>query len=112
MRIIIACASRNTKPFMVDLRCSEPAMSESVCQLRFRLSLITLAPGVARIFVPRRLDRDCSRAAEGRHLKVTLSGDRRMKVSAKELRTRTRELLECVARGEEVTVTYRGKARA
>jgi len=35
-----------------------------------------------------------------------------MKVSAKELRTRTRELLECVARGEEVTVTYRGKARA
>ena len=35
-----------------------------------------------------------------------------MKVSAKELRSRTRELLECVARGEEVTVTYRGKPRA
>ncbi len=35
-----------------------------------------------------------------------------MKVSAKELRTRTRQLLEAVERGEEVVITYRGKARA
>ena len=35
-----------------------------------------------------------------------------MKVSAKDLRTRTRQLLEAVERGEEVIITYRGKARA
>lgn len=35
-----------------------------------------------------------------------------MKVSAKDLRTRTRQLLEAVERGEEVVITYRGKARA
>ena len=35
-----------------------------------------------------------------------------MKVSAKELRTRTRQLLEAVERGEEVIITYRGKSRA
>jgi prevent-host-death family protein len=35
-----------------------------------------------------------------------------MKVSAKELRQKTRLLLDAVERGEEVTITYRGRARA
>ena len=35
-----------------------------------------------------------------------------MKLSAKDLRTRTKELLEAVERGEQVIITYRGKARA
>ena len=35
-----------------------------------------------------------------------------MKVSAKELRTDTRRLLESVERGEEVIITYRGIERA
>jgi prevent-host-death family protein len=35
-----------------------------------------------------------------------------MKVTTKSLRTRAREILECVDRGEPVTITYRGKARA
>ena len=35
-----------------------------------------------------------------------------MKVSAKDLRTRARQRLEAVERGEEVVITYRGKARA
>lgn len=35
-----------------------------------------------------------------------------MEVSAKELRTHTKRLLEAVERGEEVVITYRGKPRA
>ena len=35
-----------------------------------------------------------------------------MKVSTKSLRTRAREILDCVERGEPVTITYRGKPRA
>ena len=35
-----------------------------------------------------------------------------MRVSAKDLRTQTKRLLESVDRGEEVIITYRGKARA
>jgi prevent-host-death family protein len=35
-----------------------------------------------------------------------------MRTSAKELRAKTREILEAVSRGEEVVITYRGKARA
>lgn len=35
-----------------------------------------------------------------------------MNISAKALRTRVREILEHVDRGESVTVTYRGKPRA
>lgn len=35
-----------------------------------------------------------------------------MQVSAKELRTRTRSVIEAISRGEEVILTYRGKARA
>ena len=35
-----------------------------------------------------------------------------MKVTTKSLRTRAREILECVDRGEPVTITYRGKPRA
>jgi prevent-host-death family protein len=35
-----------------------------------------------------------------------------MKVTTKSLRTRTREILDCVDRGEPVTITYRGKPRA
>jgi prevent-host-death family protein len=35
-----------------------------------------------------------------------------MKVTTKSLRTRAREILECVDRGEPVTITYRGRARA
>lgn len=35
-----------------------------------------------------------------------------MHATAKELRFRSKELLEAVARGEEVTITYRGKPRA
>ncbi|CAN5662797.1 hypothetical protein BH24DEI1_BH24DEI1_17030 [soil metagenome] len=35
-----------------------------------------------------------------------------MKMSVKTLRTETRRLLETVARGEEVIITYRGKPRA
>ena len=35
-----------------------------------------------------------------------------MKVSAKALRTRVREILDCVDRGEPVVLTYRGKPRA
>jgi len=33
-----------------------------------------------------------------------------MRASAKELRSRSHELLEAVSRGEEVVITYRGKA--
>ena len=35
-----------------------------------------------------------------------------MNISTKALRTRVREVLECLDRGEEVTLTYRGKPRA
>ena len=35
-----------------------------------------------------------------------------MKVTTKSLRTRAREILESVDRGEPVTITYRGKPRA
>lgn len=35
-----------------------------------------------------------------------------MEVTAKALRTQTKRLLETVARGEEVIITYRGKPRA
>jgi prevent-host-death family protein len=35
-----------------------------------------------------------------------------MELSAKELRTRIRDLLAAVERGENVTITYRGRARA
>ncbi|MFO1432405.1 MAG: type II toxin-antitoxin system prevent-host-death family antitoxin [Candidatus Competibacteraceae bacterium] len=35
-----------------------------------------------------------------------------MKISTKELCTYTRQLLEAVERGEEVTITYRGQSRA
>jgi prevent-host-death family protein len=35
-----------------------------------------------------------------------------MEVSAKELRQKTRLVLDAVERGEEVTITYRGRARA
>lgn len=35
-----------------------------------------------------------------------------MRASAKDLRFNVRELLETVARGEEVIITYRGKPRA
>jgi len=35
-----------------------------------------------------------------------------MRVSAKELRTHTRRLLDALDRGEDVVITYRGKARA
>ena len=35
-----------------------------------------------------------------------------MNISTKALRTRVREILDCVDRGESVTVTYRGKPRA
>lgn len=35
-----------------------------------------------------------------------------MNISAKDLRTHTRLLLEAVDRGEEVTITYRGRPRA
>lgn len=35
-----------------------------------------------------------------------------MKVTTKALRTQAREILECVDRGEPVTITYRGKPRA
>jgi prevent-host-death family protein len=35
-----------------------------------------------------------------------------MEVSAKELRQKTRLLLDAVERGEDVTITYRGRARA
>ena len=35
-----------------------------------------------------------------------------MKVTTKALRTHTREILECLDRGEPVTITYRGKPRA
>ena len=35
-----------------------------------------------------------------------------MEVTAKGLRTRIREVLDCVDRGETVVVTYRGKPRA
>lgn len=35
-----------------------------------------------------------------------------MEISAKELRQKTRLLLDAVERGEEVTITYRGRARA
>lgn len=36
----------------------------------------------------------------------------RMKVTTKSLRTQAREILDCVDRGEPVTITYRGKPRA
>ena len=35
-----------------------------------------------------------------------------MKTSAKELRTNTRRLLDAVDRGEEITITHRGRPRA
>ena len=35
-----------------------------------------------------------------------------MEATAKDLRFHVRELLEAVARGEEITITYRGKPRA
>ena len=35
-----------------------------------------------------------------------------MRASAKELRSKSHKLLEAVSRGEEVVITYRGKARA
>lgn len=35
-----------------------------------------------------------------------------MQISAKELRTKTRLMLDAIDRGEEVTITYRGKPRA
>ena len=35
-----------------------------------------------------------------------------MKVTTKSLRTRAKEILECVERGEPVTITYRGRPRA
>jgi prevent-host-death family protein len=35
-----------------------------------------------------------------------------MEITAKELRTETKRILETVARGEEVVVTYRGKPKA
>lgn len=35
-----------------------------------------------------------------------------MKVTTKSLRTKAREILDCVDRGEPVTITYRGKPRA
>jgi prevent-host-death family protein len=35
-----------------------------------------------------------------------------MEISAKELRQKTRLLLDAVERGEEVTITYRGRAKA
>lgn len=35
-----------------------------------------------------------------------------MRASAKEMRTKSHEILDAVSRGEEVVITYRGKARA
>ena len=35
-----------------------------------------------------------------------------MKITTNALRTRAREILDCVERGEPVTITYRGKPRA
>lgn len=35
-----------------------------------------------------------------------------MEVTAKSLRYRVREILDCVERGESVVITYRGKPRA
>ena len=35
-----------------------------------------------------------------------------MQITAKELRTRVGEILDCLDRGEPVTLTYRGKPRA
>lgn len=35
-----------------------------------------------------------------------------MKATAKDMRFHTKELLDAVSRGEEVTITYRGKPRA
>ena len=35
-----------------------------------------------------------------------------MRASAKELRTKTNQILDAVLRGEDVVITYRGKARA
>jgi prevent-host-death family protein len=35
-----------------------------------------------------------------------------MRASAKELRSKSNKILEAVSRGEEVVITYRGKARA
>lgn len=35
-----------------------------------------------------------------------------MQATAKDLRFRTKELIEAVTRGEEVVITYRGKPRA
>lgn len=35
-----------------------------------------------------------------------------MKTSAKELRTNTKRLLDAVERGEEITITHRGRPRA
>ena len=34
-----------------------------------------------------------------------------MRISTKELRTHTQELFDCLARGQTVTLTYRGKDR-
>jgi len=41
-----------------------------------------------------------------------MANQTKMDVSAKGLRTRIGEILDCVERGEQVTVTYRGKPRA
>jgi len=35
-----------------------------------------------------------------------------MKATAKDLRIRSKDLLDAVSRGEEITITYRGKPRA
>ena len=35
-----------------------------------------------------------------------------MRITTKELRTRVRDVLDCLDRGEEVTLTYRGVPRA
>ena len=35
-----------------------------------------------------------------------------MKATARDLRFHSKEILESISRGEEVTITYRGKARA
>jgi len=46
------------------------------------------------------------------HFKVPFNEMPVMKISTKELRTHTREMLDSVNRGEEVIITYRGRPRA
>jgi antitoxin (DNA-binding transcriptional repressor) of toxin-antitoxin stability system len=68
---------------------------------------------VAKILFRRRDRR--SFTSPNRLLKCLLESDTwapAMKVSAKELRQKTRLVLDAVERGEEVTITYRGRARA